>query len=197
MIDFPELGNNYTLITELVVGVIIAVVISIYFGRKQDTVLRKIHELTNQQSKLIDIMESRRRERIRWFKHISLKLLNSVKKRYQMLSEAVDKYIDDPSEENERKIKTIASTSLQITVPSAYDVIVQREIPNAKEYLENPWIIAKLADALSLIGDGFMTAKNSPWDIANIRESIRLSIEGLDFAIEQINNERDSSPTSV
>jgi hypothetical protein len=30
-------------------------------------------------------------------------------------------------------------------------------------------MIAKLADALSLIGDGFKTAKNSPTDIENIR----------------------------
>jgi hypothetical protein len=55
-------------------------------------------------------------------------------------------------------------------------------------------MIAKLADALSLIGNGFKTAKNSPTDIENIKESIKLSVEGLDYAIEQINNERDSSP---
>jgi hypothetical protein len=28
-------------------------------------------------------------------------------------------------------------------------------------------------------------------DIENIKESVKLSVEGLDFAIEQIENERD------
>jgi hypothetical protein len=191
----PELSNTESLILELVIGISIAIGISLYFDWKQRSILDKIQRLEEKQSDLINTMESRRRERIRWFKRISLTLLNSVKKRYQMLSEAVDKYVEDPSEENERKIKSIASTSLQITVRSAYDVIVQREIPNAKDYIENPWIIAKLADVLSLIGDGFGTAKNSPTDITNIKESIKLSVDGLDSAIEQITNERDSTPT--
>jgi hypothetical protein len=161
--NLPEFSNTQTLIIEIVTGIIIAFLISVYFGRKQDAILKNIHELTEQQSKLIGIMESRRRERIRWFKHISLTLLNSVKERYKMLSAAVDE-----SEENLKKIESIASTSILITA-NAQDLIIKREIPNAAEYIENPWIIAKLADALSLIGDGFKTAKNSPTDIENIR----------------------------
>lgn len=195
--NLPEFSNTQTLIIEIVAGIIIAFLISVYFGRKQDSVLRNIHDLTDEQSKLIDLMESRRRKRISWFKRNSLTVLDSVKERYQMLSEAMDKYVADQSEENENKIKTIATTSLQITVPYAQDLIIKREIPNAAEYIENPWIIAKLADALSLIGDGFKTAKYSPADIENIRESIKLSVEGLNFIIDQINNERDTSPTKV
>lgn len=85
-----------------------------------------------------------------------------------MLSAAVDRYAADESEENHKKIEIIASTSILITA-NAQDLIIKREIPNAPEYIENPWIITKLADALSLIGDGFKTAKNSPTDIENIR----------------------------
>jgi hypothetical protein len=98
-------------------------------------------------------------------------------------------YAADESEENRKKIENIASTSILITA-NAQDLIIKREIPNAAECIENPWINAKLADALSLIGDGFKTAKNSPTNIENIKESIKLSVEGLDYAIEQINNER-------
>ena len=193
--NLPELSNTESLIIELVVGISIAIGISLYFDWKQRSILDKIRKLEEEQSNLINIMESRRKERIRWFKRISLTHLNSVKKRYQMLSTVVDEYAADASEEKENKVKAIASTSLQIIVPSAQDVIIKREIPNATEYIENPWIIAKLADALSLIGGGFATAKNSPRDIANIKESIKLAVEGLDFAIEQITNERDSTPT--
>lgn len=189
--NFPELGNNYSLIIEIVLGVIIAIAITLYFGKKQDRLLKEIRDLTEEQSRLINIMESRRHQRIRWFKNISLKVLQLVKDRYQKLSEAVDNYAKNDSEENLRMIESIASTSLQISVPYAQDVIINREIPNAADYIENPWIIAKLADNLSLIGDGFTTAKNSPIDIANFRESIKLSIEGIDYAIGQISNERD------
>ena len=65
-------------------------------------------------------MESRRRERIRWFKHISLTLLNSVKERYKMLSAAVDRYAADESEEN-LKIESMASTSILITACSGFN----------------------------------------------------------------------------
>ena len=85
-----------------------------------------------------------------------------------MLSAAVDRYAADESEENHKKIEIIASTSILITA-NAQDLIIKREIPNAPEYIENPWIITKLVDALSLIGDGFKTARNSPTDIENIR----------------------------
>lgn len=189
--NLPEFSNTETLIIEIIAGIIIAILISIYFGRKQDSVLKNIHELTKQQSQLIDIMESRRRERIRWFKHHSLGVLNSVKKQYEILSAAVDKYASDRTEENRKKIEIIASTSLQIPVHHAQDLIINREIPNTTEYIENPWIIAKLVDALSLIGIGFAVAKRSPTDIANIRQSIELTVKDLNFAIDQINNERD------
>jgi hypothetical protein len=133
--NLPEFSNTQTLIIEIVAGIIIALLISVNFGRKQDAILKNIHELTEQQSKLIGIMESRRRERIRWFKHISLTLLNSIKERYKMLSAAVDRYAADESEENRKKIESIASTSILITA-NAQDLIIKREIPNAAEYIE-------------------------------------------------------------
>jgi hypothetical protein len=187
----PEFSNTETLIIELSIGLAVAIGLSVYFGKKQNSILKRIQELSEEQSKLIDIMESRRRERIRWFKHHSLGVLNSVKKQYEMLSAAVDKYESDRTEENRKKIEIIASTSLQIPVHHAQDLIINREIPNTTEYIENPWIIAKLADSLSLIGKGFAAAKRSPTDIANIRQSIELTVMDLNFAIDQISNERD------
>jgi hypothetical protein len=205
ILNFPELGNNFTLMIELIAGIIIAILISVYFHRKQaalsknqdsilkevNTLVSKINELTLEQSKLINIMEMRRRNRIRWFKHHSLTVLNSVKKRYQELSDAVDKYVLEENEENRRRIEVIAKGALKLTVPHAVDLITNRDLQIAAEYIESTWIIAKLPDTLMLIGDGFERAKHSPEDILNIKESIKLSVKSLDYAIDQINNERD------
>jgi hypothetical protein len=204
-VNIPELSNNYTLLIELVAGVSIAIIISLYFHRKQkaltknqDSILNevkglvaKINELTLKQSELIYIMETRRRSRISWFKGHSLKVLNSVKKRYEDLSNAVEKYSSEENDENLRAIRIISKGALKMTVPHAIDLIVNRDLPITAEYIESTWIIAKLPDILSLIGDGFATAEQAPTDIQNIRENIKLSLESLDWAISQINNERD------
>jgi len=188
----PDIINNTeSLLIEIGLGVLVGFWISKYFDRKQQTLLTKIHDLTAKQSELVNVMEKRRKERIRWFKYHSLTLLKSVKERYKKLSAALDNYVKERSPENLKIIEAIATTSLQLTIPHAQDLIINRELPNAAEYIENPWIIAKLADYLYLMGDAFGMAKNSPSNIANIRDTIDLCVKDIDFAIEQINNERE------
>jgi hypothetical protein len=46
-----------------------------------------------------------------------------------------DRYAADESEENLKKIESIASTSILITA-NAQDLIIKRDIPNAAEYIE-------------------------------------------------------------
>jgi hypothetical protein len=133
----PELSNTQTLIIEIAAGIVIAVLISVYFGRKQELILGQIRDLTEQQSKLINIMETRRRERIRWFKHHSLTVLNSVKAEYVKLSEALDNYALENNEQNLKKIQSIARIGIS-KVKHAQDLIIIREIPNATEYIQNP-----------------------------------------------------------
>jgi len=159
--NFPDLGNNYTLMIELAAGLLLAILISVYFHRKQEalsnnqdsilaevnTLVGRINELTFQQSKLINTMEMRRKNRISWFKHHSLGVLNSVKKQYQELSGAVDNYASNQNSENARKIEIIADVSLEMSVPHAQDLIVKRDLPIAAEYIENTWITSKLVEA--------------------------------------------------
>lgn len=141
ILNFPELGNNYTLMFELAAGLIIAILISVYFHRKQEslsknqnsilaevnTLVDKINQLTLQQSKLINTMEMRRKNRISWFKKHSLTVLRSVRKRYEELSTALDNYVSEKTQENERRIQIIAKTSLEVTVHHAVDLITNRD----------------------------------------------------------------------
>ena len=192
-----DLSNYQSLVIELFSAIFIGALISLYFynrekdlSKNQKEIVEKIKDLTTEQSRLIKIMEERRKDRIRWFKHTSLMLLNSVKERYEKLSDAVDNFEKTDSDGDLKKIEINAKTGI-FSVNYARDII-DRDLLITAEHLENTRLIAKLPDYLLSIDEGFKMAKRSPMDFENIRESMKESVKNLNSIIDDINSEKET-----
>jgi hypothetical protein len=192
-----DLSNNASLIIELVFGIIIGVIISsIFFWRErklsknQEKIVERIEALTKEQSRLINIMEERRKSRIGWLKYISRMVLNPIKEEYEKLLDAVKNYEETYSHDDRKKIETHAKNGL-FKVQNAVYIMIGRDLPLTTEYITNTRFIAKLGDEMPLVSQGFKRAQENPDDFDNIREETRLSVEGIDSIINEINEEKD------
>jgi hypothetical protein len=158
-------------------------------SKNQEEIVEKIKDLTTEQSRLIKIMEERRQKRIRSLKRRLLDPLDSVKKEYEKLK-AVDDYASTSNKETLDQIKNIAEREL-IRFRRIYDYIVDHVIPDAREYIENPWIISELPLYLPLMSQGFQTATETPSEINTVRIHVKLSVDKINEAIDEINKEKE------
>ena len=95
-----------------------------------------------QQSKVTKNIERRRKNRISWFAHHSLSVLDSLKKRYEELYQAIEEYQKNRNGKTKRHIVAIAEIALRISVNHTI-TLIQRDIQTSMEYINNTWLVAK------------------------------------------------------
>src|SRR4051794_9699470 len=98
------------------IGVTVFIAISIFRLQKKDqdkinSIIHNMDEIVKQQSKILSVIEIRRRQIIGWFVHHVGGVLQSLEKSYQELYETVDQYHQDRSDLNLRKILAVAHTT--------------------------------------------------------------------------------------
>lgn len=193
-----DLSNNASLVIELVFGIIIGVIISsIFFWRErklsenQEKIVRRIEELTSEQSRLLKNMDEIRKSRIRWFKTDTIMLLRRVKDEYEKLAKALDDYASNGTDENSKQIISIANNALLGWVSFTQYNIKNHLIPDANQFIEKTWVISELPSKIANIGLGFTRALDIPIDVDGIREISNLCVEIIDASIDEINKVRE------
>ena len=79
-------------------------------GNEQMT-YEEIRESFGQQSQVTEIIERRRKNRISWFAYHSLSVLESLKKKYEELYQAIEEYQKNRNDKNKRHVVAIADTA--------------------------------------------------------------------------------------
>jgi uncharacterized membrane-anchored protein YhcB (DUF1043 family) len=218
--QFQDIPNWTTMVAEIFIGIIITLLIfrktkhtdnaiqdmiskidtttnSIDSStREMDKIVKNIDIVTEKQSKVIASIEKRRNNRIEWFTHHSLTVLNSLKKRYEKLYEALEAYQQNKSEANRKHMVSIAKTANRISVNHTI-TLIQRDIHIAIDYINNPWLVAKFPDELTVIGDVFAMVENSfesyfpESEFLDLKEMIVEKISRIQFYIETLQEEKN------
>jgi len=206
--SYDSLAISSIILGFIGIGVTISVAIKIYCKQKEESentknIIKETHELTNriefvtnQQKKVIDDLQTLRKNHVSFFLDHIIHVLENLKKWYGELNGKVILYMQDPSEQNLNSIDGKLHVSKMVLAQLIS--LTEAYLPIAKHYLFNPWFEAKFLEVIPLLGKWILIDKDDIRSKDNDQlleysKSIRERIDDINGYLAMFYREKESN----